>query len=487
MKKPIRIVSSFATVFVLIFLGAWIYFSQNSIGKITQAEIEAFAGNDSLKLAAVNYLIENSVDKYTRISIKKVSVKIPDKNFVSKKWFFKNIDLAISKSEERLQNQEFTSQQFFDYVLPYRLRFEIPENWRSNPIENLDTCFDENIFVHASNINNSIRPNFTFKLASKDNRRFSNIYKKRDGTCNEMSDFAAFNMRANGIPVAVDFAKWANIVGGHQWNSLTLKNKNEVFMGMETNPTDSNHIGMITGVYKKPAKIYRKTFQKSEFWEQDFDPKKLINESNFEDVTKEYYPNCLNVFIETGDATKNDKFFFLCVYQVNKWVPVAYSKAKRGLVVFQNVIAPNIFTLKVWENRQLKQYNNPFTFDSLGVVTFMKTSLEKTGDVKLAFFNSKERELIRSINEAGYAETMLNYNDILLFNKTAQVKNGRSYQLFYWDKKWVFAGENRAANDSALFKNVPVNTLYKMEIPDSAMSKRFRCFTVDNKNVQHWW
>ena len=487
MKKLRQTIYFLSFLVVLVLFSTWLFISQNSIGKITQAEIEEFAGTDSLKLAAANYLLENSVDKYTRISIKKISVKIPDKNFVSKKWFFNNIEMAVLQAEARIKKQEFTTQQFFEYVLPYRLRFEIPENWRSNPIENLDTCFDENIFVHASKINNAIRPNFTFKVASKDNRRFSNIFKNRDGTCNEMSDFAAFNMRANGIPVAVDFTKWENIVGGHQWNSLVLKDKNEVFMGMETNPTDSNHIGMITGVYKKPAKIYRKTFQKSEFWEQDFDPKKLINESNFKDVTKEYYPNCLHIFIDLPDASKNDSYFFLCVYQVNNWVPVAYSKAKRGLLVFQDVIPNSVFALKVWENNQLLPYKNPFTFDSLGVVTFRENNPGNRRDVKLAFFNSKERELIRSFNEAGYDETMLKYNDILLYNKTAQVKNSKPYQLFYWDKKWVFAGENTAANDSVLFQNVPENALYKMEIPDSATSKRFRCFTVDNNNVQHWW
>jgi hypothetical protein len=82
---------------------------------------------------------------------------------------------------------------------------------------------------------------------------------------------------------------------------------------------------------------------------------------------------------------------------------------------------------------------------------------------------------------------MLKYNDIILYNKTAKVKNGKYYQLFYWDKKWVFAGENSAANDSVLFQNVPENAVYKIEIPNSDMSKRFRCFTVDNNNVQHWW
>jgi hypothetical protein len=487
MNKLPRILFFLATAFALILLGAWIYISQNSIGKITEKEIQEFAQNDSLKLAAVNYLLENSADKYTRISIKKFSVKFPDKNFVSKRWFFKNIELAISEAEKRLQNQEFTKQQFFEYVLPYRLRFEITENWRSNPIEKLDTCFDEYVFTHASKINNSIRPNFAFKAVSKENRRFSHIYKNRYGSCNEMSDFAAFNMRANGIPVAVDFCKWANIVGGHQWNELILKNGSFPFMGMETNPTDSNQIGMITGVYKNPAKIYRKTFNKSEFTDEDFNPKKIINESNFIDVTKEYYPESQDVFIRLPDRSNHNHFFFLCVYNVNNWRPVAFTKAKSNLMVFRDVRPNNIFTLKKWNGKTLEYFQNPFTFDSLANIHFLKYVPENTTPVKLAFFNSPERELIRSFNVKGFEETQKIWQDILYENVTGRVENKTLYQLYYWNKKWVYVAESRAKNDSVYFTNAPKNAVYKIEIPGSKMNARIRCFTVDENNNQNWW
>ena len=487
MKKFLRIVFFVALVFVLMFLGAGIYISQNSIGKITEKEIQEFAKNDSLKLAAVNYLLENSTDKYTRISIKKFSVKIPDKRFVSKKWFFKNIELAISQAKTRLENQEFTTRQFFEYVLPYRLRFEIPENWRSPSIEKLDTCFDEDIFVHASNINNSIRLGYSYKALSKENRSFSDVFKNRDGSCNEMSDLAAFTMRANGIPVGVDFARWANIVGSHQWNSFQLKEKSIPFMGIETNPDKGNNMGMITGVYKKPAKVYRKTFNKSEFASEGFDPKKIINESNFIDVTKEYYADCNDIIIRLSNRENHNKFFFLCVYAVNSWVPVAFSKAKQNALVFRDVRHNNIFALKIWNGAQLEHFQNPFAFDSLANVLFFDNNPENTTDLKLAFFNSPERELIRSFNVNGYDETIKNWENILVRNITGKIKNDKIYRLFYWDKEWIRAAENRAENDSVLFKNVPANAVYKIEIQGEKMNNRLRCFTVDENNVQNWW
>lgn len=486
MKKLIGIALILVLGFSLLLFSLLLYKSKNSIGIIADKEIIAFANNDSLKFASANYLLENSNDKYTKLSIKKFSVKIPDKKFVSKDYFFENIELAISQSAERLHREEYSAQQFLEYVLPYRLRFEIIENWRNYAIEKYDTCYDEDILIHASNINDLLRTRFAYSLAVKKNQRFSKLHKNGMGACDEMSDMAAFAMRANGIPVAVEFARWANIVGSHQWNSLVLKEKNIPFMGIENNPADTINLELITSTYKKSAKVYRKTFIESEFFDSEFNPKKLINESNFIDVTKEYYPNCQDLVIHLPDNSKNEKYFFLCVYQVNNWAPIAYSQAKNNMVVFNDVGPQNIFSLKVWDDKKLKHFQNPFTFDSLAHVQFLENNSENTTDLKLAFFNSNERELIRSFNENGYEKTESNWTDILYKNKTGKIKNDMTYQLFYWDEKWIFAAESRGRKDSVYFKNVPKDAVYKIEIPGADMSRRFRCFTVEN-NFQNWW
>lgn len=487
MKKFIRIAFILVLGLSLLIISILLYKSSNSIGRLTEDEIIAFANNDSLKFASANYLLENSGDKYTRLAIKKYALKIPDRSFISKEYLFKNIDLAFSKSVKRLFEGDFTHEQFLEYVLPYRLRFEFPENWRSYAIEKFDTCYDEDIFIHASNINDLLRTRFAYRSSVKNNQRFSKLHKNGMGACDEMSDMAAFAMRANGIPVAVDFARWANIVGGHQWNSLVLKEKNIPFMGIENNPADTINLELITSTFKKSAKVYRKSFNKSEFADSGFNPKKLIAESNYIDVTKEYYPNCQDMVIHLPDNSKNGKYLFLCVYQVNNWAPIAYSKANNNRVVFKDVGPQNIFSLKVWDGKKLKHFQNPFTFDSLAHVRFLENNFENTTDLKLAFFNSNERELIRSFNENGYIETELKWQSILIDNETGKVKNDTPYQLFYWEDGWVFLSENQAKNGTVFFRDVPKNAVYKIEISGADMSQRFRCFTVEDNNTQNWW
>ena len=73
------------------------------------------------------------------------------------------------------------------------------------------------------------------------------------------------------------------------------------------------------------------------------------------------------------------------------------------------------------------------------------------------------------------------------YNYTAKVVNDTNYNLFYWDKEWIFVDEQRAENDTLIFQNAPKNALYKLENINDTKSFRHRCFTVDNKNNQFWW
>ena len=123
----------------------------------------------------------------------------------------------------------------------------------------------------------------------------------------------------------------------------------------------------------------------------------------------------------------------------------------------------------------------------MGKVTFLKTQPENQKRLKLAFDNSNERELIRSMNEIGMTETNAIRESIMKYNNTAKVNNDAEYKLFYWDKKWIFIDKQTVQNDSLVFNNAPANGLYKLEDINNPKSIRNRCFTVDNDYKQYWW
>lgn len=485
-KKTTKFLFIITTLIILAII--FIYFLVkpiNSIGNLTKKDKIEFIKEDSLKLLSLNFLIENAVDKY---SLGSFNFKKYDLNNIDKKYLFQNIELSIKNSYKRLNSGVFTPQQFLNYIVPYRIRYEETENWRKIAIDKYQSFYNEDILTHAKNINDELKKMFNYTGSSKANRKLSDLLVDCNGGCYEMSDLAAFTMRANGIPVAIDFAKWSNIRGNHQWNSLITKDKNIPFVGIESDPVSNFNLNVVTADFKKFAKVYRKSFLKYENFKTEFNPKKLISNQNYIDVTKEYCNNCSDILIEFPNENVNNDLFYLCIYEVDKWIPVDFAYAKNNTIKFNDVCPENIFVLKKRIDKKLAYFKAPFTFNQIGKVSFLNTQHVNLEDLELKFFNSRDRELIKQ-----YAKNMEQADfeklkeSILKENITGVVKNNVTYNLYLWKNKWVHIGEKKAHNGIVKFNNIPKNALYKLESPSNPKSKLNRCFTIDNTGNQKWW
>ncbi len=453
----------------------------SSVARLKESEIDKFAMGDPLRKRAINFLLENSIDKYSKTYL---DIHIPDKKFIKKTALLHHIDEAFALSKYRLEDSIFTEEQFLNYILPYRLRYEFPEDWIKVGVDSFRTCYDKDIFIHCKNINDRLKSKFVYEEGGRSNRKFSDLLHESNGICYEMSDIAAFAMRANGIPVAIDFAKWTNIRGRHQWNSLQTKDKNIPFMGIESDPEIGNTKSIIMFDLKKAAKVYRKTFLKYEDKYKGFNPKKEINEVNYIDVTKEYYPDCKKIVVDIGNEQTEQDVFFLCIYDKNNWVPVDFAYRENNTLQFKDVSLNNIFILKKRKDTKLDYFKTPFTFDQNGEIAFLQSNPQKQETLKLAYYNSNDREYVR--NYFSIVNDSIR-DAILLENKTAKIKKGSLYKLFYWDKEWLLVGEQKAKNDTLLFTNAPENALYKLEEKNDSNAVYNRCFTVDLNNKQNWW
>ena len=61
---------------------------------------------------------------------------------------------------------------------------------------------------------------------------------------------------------------------------------------------------------------------------------------------------------------------------------------------------------------------------------------------------------------------------------------GKSYELFYWDDKWISAGKKVATTDYLVFNEVPGNKLYYLDCSDNDAFKR--SFVYKNENQLFW-
>ncbi len=369
-KQLIKRVSIIVLIVLTIVSIYFTFRASNSIRSLSEKDKNEYVNNDSLKLLSLNFLTENSVDKY---SVGIFNFKKSDRNNINKEYLFQNIDLSITNSINRLNSDVYTTQQFLNYVLPYRIRNEKTENWRNIAFNKYKSFYSEDILEHSKNINDELKKIFKYTGNSRANRKLSDLLDDCYGGCFEMSELAAFTMRANGIPVAIDFTKWSNVKGNHQWNSLITKNRNIPFMGIESDPVYNFNIDVITADYKKFAKVYRKSFKKYEISDTQFNPKKVISNQNYIDVTREYCNNCNDIIIEFPDDKINNELFFLCIYEVNKWIPVDFTYGENNTIKFKDVCPNNIFALRKRVNKKLEYFKTPFTFNELGEVSFTKT------------------------------------------------------------------------------------------------------------------
>lgn len=485
-KKLLKTVLLLVIACVIVAGVLFLIISNNSISKLrnnTRAQKE-FTGTDSLKTLSLGYLLENAADKYTAC-IK--GIKKPDLLFVKKDYLTNNIDRAIYHSKKRLANKEFTADQFLHYVLPYRIGYERLENWRQIAVDSCMDCYNDTLIIHAGNINNKIRKGFQYGGKSRENRTLSDMLNHKNGYCYEMSDMAAFVMRANGLPVAVDFAKWSGTPGNHQWNSLITKTRNYPFMGLESNPSEETTEKEFRGEFKNAAKYYRKTFLKYDKKYKRFNPKKIINRINYIDVTAEYCPDCKDLIVNFKEYNYREEVFFLCVYDNNRWIPVDFAYSEKGVLRFKDVCPNNVFTLKQKKGKKLKYFKSPFTFDKSGNVSFVNTDKSLKTNLKLRYDNSYYRELGKNEKELGITRTSAVLDSMKRFNFTAVVNDTIDYRLYYWKNKWLSVADAKAKNGTIVFNDAPANALYKLVDLDEPGTKTHRCFTVDENNKQFFW
>lgn len=493
MKKKIIIVFVFL-VLVITVNYYFPFFNNIKNLSISSKSAQKFIKDDLLREKSLNFLIENSKDKYTQTPF---SFQIDDFTNLKKEYLLNNIESAIKVSKERIDDGIYTEDQFLNYILPYRIRYESLENWRALAISKFNDSFDSDIFKHVENINNSLKEIFNFTGSSFPNRKLSNLYDNCTGGCFEMSDIAAFTMRANGIPVAIDFAKWSTIPGEHQWNSLILKDKNSPFLGIESDPglkIDSTgaetepEMYKIFSDYKRFAKVYRKSFLKYENFESDFNPKKVISDVNYIDVTKEYCVDCKDIQLKFTNELKENDLIYLCVYEVNYWVPVDYAYYKNNTLIFKDVCVNNVFTLRKKVNDKFEYFNSPFTFNQKGEIIFRNPDSTVTKNIKLQYFNSKEREIMKLFNkDLKYSEVTKMKEQILENNITGFIQKDSTYNLFIWDKKWKKIDQSKGDDGFISFKGVSNNGLYKLEDINDSSAFKNRCFTIDSDFAQNWW
>lgn len=352
--------------------------------------------NDTLKLAAAQYLIRNmpyhfsNESYYARAKDERYYPDItqfPDADAVRrhcdslqrKGWsiqqerrydirelksdfLIRNIDLAFEAWGKQWA-REVPFETFCRYILPYRAQNEpvsdlretlmrryIPLLDSAKPRNPLDACR----IVHAQLVKELHYKETGNPLSTT----IEETGKAGIGTCDALCNYATFVMRAVGIPVAVHQTTWTRMDLGHTWCAVWHDGKFYDFEPEGTSPDTYAHL-LASKYFLQPPKVYRRHFDAdlSVLPEKDDGYVTSLKNPLFSDVTSEEELPTYTLCIPTNrKATNPSGLVYLCAFNYYAWTPIAIGRREGDSCRFEQVAGRNFFLVAEAEDKENLRY-----------------------------------------------------------------------------------------------------------------------------------
>ena len=270
------------------------------------------------------------------------------------------------------------------------------------------------------------------------------------GSCTERGVFNSLLFSALGMPVAVDFVPaWGSQNGSHSWNVLLVGDKHYAFDPFwgHNKWEHYNRLYSNTGMYDsngqgefRVPKVYRKTYsthlESSLLGKgvemEDIPP--LFRNFKKKDVSSDYFETTDVEVLLSEDAPENTKYAYLCVFNVEGWIPVQFGEIVDGKALFREM-GRNIVYLPVYYKKGsllpaapplcLKENGSVLVLDGMGV---REDSLV-TRNVVIQSFRNREYlkcmsgTSIVSLNKNGAEDTLCTISGILPVRRTTYKVN----------------------------------------------------------------
>lgn len=313
-----------------------------------------------------------------------------DLKYITSEYLINNIDRSFETWELSCWAKELTFREFCEYILPYRVGNEILENWREDYY---------NHFKHLMKSKNSDCDSSLFHICESMSRMYQGeiyYYPQQvpdlkpstnkyiiTGTCNDYVNLFVHFAKSFGIPVSIDYIpQWANNAMGHQWAVVHYKDKKYDFIPGEKTHL-GEHLSKMEFIY---VKVYRKTFGIQDSSLATISSKNdsishYFNNPRIIDVTHEYIP-VVNLDIENLFES-NHKYGYLCVFDNQNWVPIAWGKIDANKLSIENIGFPAAFLPVVYSHSNHKAIQHPIIIDKSGDIIQLDPNVNSNQEVIL--------------------------------------------------------------------------------------------------------
>ncbi|MDE6215118.1 transglutaminase domain-containing protein [Bacteroides sp.] len=452
--------------------------------------------DDSLKLAAARFLIENMpyhfyeeefytlpggkryrpqltdfpteeackahLDSLARAGRMPQRHRYKDIRTLDSAFLVRNIDLAFEAWRKPWAKQ-VPFPVFCRYILPYRISREYPSGLREEMMETFIPMLDSAGVTTPLEACSLLNARLGTVMKYKKNLlpfypTIEETYVWGGGLCEGMCDLGLFIMRAAGIPVAMEKTLWTRMDRGHHWGAVWQDGRFHCFGPGEQLPGE--HLSVLNRRgHLRPAKVYRSHFDLHSVpgGEESADDgyATWLKSPLLEDVSLEYIKDPVEVRVATdrvrefADATGQ---VYLCAYNYYKWEPVALGCRTDTVCLFRGVGGDNIFLVAdAPTGGRLRFLTAPFYMDAHGRIRKFVPRPERVQ----AFTFPKRKKLLN-----------------------------RPYTLYYWNVETDSFSPleySSTADSTQSYTNIPENALLWFTVPDRIVNQRV--FYLENDSV----
>ena len=298
---------------------------------------------------------------------------VQDYNTITPAYLIDNIDQAF-RWYKKGPNKYISFENFCEYLLPYRILNEKPEDWRRMLYDAYKPLFDSNkhksVLQTVESVNTALEKLFDTNYILWEypfDISVSNMLLGRRGTCKQIVAQTARIFRAHGIPVGVDYTPmWGDRPNGHFWNTLLLENGEHFpFEGATIPFAKANRFPYRT------SKVYRMTYKLQDIplpSNKEEVPEFLLNRRRI-DVSHEYN-KCYTFKVKLKPPTVAHKFqnAVICTYGKRDWKAQDWGSIKDGYAHFTNMGSNLVYIIMYYYGDEYFPASNPFVLEGDGKI-----------------------------------------------------------------------------------------------------------------------
>lgn len=405
---------------------------------------------------------------------------IRDEDFIDEEFLADRIRYALKMAERYPWNHTIPDSILINYLVPYKFMDEFPSKWwsflaphykdsiklwSSPDYTRFDAADTRQVSIYSTFLMGQLPEWWYYDAMANTYTKYpslNEILLLRYGGCYIETMINAMITRTWGIPAAVEeIPYWGSQNGSHAaeafWNPAVGK--------MVSDPDFS-----ISDNHRRPAKIVRYTFRKTDAFSRQIKP--YLNGDAFQipqmsgdhwfdatgqhtDVAKVEYP--------VGSSWPDKiKLGYIYVMDYGQWVPIHYGVVEGDRIHFRNMGVDIIYRVGYYSAGQHHMVSKPFLLQDGGQLKFSEPSREKLITVPVLKYNNGNKAVLE-IDE--------------------------SYTLQFLDENGVWKDHATLVcrdENPLLFTDVPAGAFYWLKFPSDTRSLS-RIFLLNDQGEQWWY